>query len=345
VSLPQLEKLSQVGAFEPTPSREWLSVWHVPFDSLCNNQKSEQALDKASRAKKRVVIMGASGSGKSSMLAWAFRDEVAGLAPVRVRVAAEEHPVISKPGEFAAHLVETVARQARLLSNKEAKQLTAPPGQQTRTWAFKIGPPKWLLTGGVSREIVSVAERKPRSADQQIEIARAVMKTISSKGLVPVLVVDDADQWLSGGDDDKLVADFFSRVMRVMCENLPAAIVVAANYRYLSIPGYQAAQDLLSTEIDIPKVPLLGGMAKILEHRVEIATETRDRGALVTPGAQLADIMEDSAVETLAKIYRESKGSLRRTMGVAHRALGAACEDEADYITERQVRAAFAADL
>ncbi len=331
MSLPQLEKLRQVGAFDPTQPRERLSVWHVPFDTLCGDQRTERALYEAIRTNGRVVVMGGSGSGKSSMLAWTFREEVLDLALVRVPVSAEDPTVVGEPGRFAAHLVQTVARQARLLPKKDARRFLDSTKRESWTVAIRLGLPTWLATAGISAEIQSVAERLPRSAADQIEIASTLMKTISAKGLTPVLVVDDADLWLSGGDHDKLVNAFFTRVMRSMCDHLTVPIVVAAHRRYLELPGYQAARGVLGTRIDIPQIPLPGGVAKILAHRVRIATE-----------GQLADVMEDGAVAALAKVYEEGKGSLRYAMLVAQGALVAAWGDKADSITERQVTAAIA---
>ena len=326
-----LERARAAAAFEPTPPRQQLAAKHVPFDTLCGRQETEQALDRAVRAGGRVVIMGGSGSGKSSMLAWAFRDEAAGLAPVRVPVAAEDPQVVSQPGKFAAHAVATVAREARLLSKRETRQLQASTRQETRTLGVTLGPPAWLATGGISAEIETVADREPRSATEHIEMARNVMEMISAKGLQPVLVVDDADQWVNGGVEDDLVRGFFSRVIRAMCESLPAAIVVAADSRYVNLPGYQAAQNVLGTRIDIPKIPLPDGVARILEHRIRIAT-----------GGRLSDVMEESAVEAVSTVYEKHGGSLRFTMLVAHSALVAACEASVDLIAARHVNAAVA---
>jgi hypothetical protein len=331
VSRDLLDRARTAAAFEPTPPRQQLATKHVPFDTLCGRKETEQALYRAVWSGGRVVIMGGSGSGKSSMLAWAFRDEVDGLAPMRVPVAVEDPRVVSQPGEFAAHLVRTVERQAKLLSKREAKQLQASTRQETRTLGVTLGPPAWLVTGGISAEIETVAAREPRSATEHIERARNVMEMISAKGLQPVLVVDDADQWVNGGAEDDLVRGFFSRVIRAMCESLPAAIVVAADARYVNLRGYQAAQNVLGTRIDIPRIPLPGGVAKILEHRIRLAT-----------GGQLADVIEQGAIEAMSNVYEKHDGSLRFTMLVAQSALGAACEASAEAITERQINAAAA---
>ena len=331
MSLPQLEKLRQAGAFDPTQPREWLSVWHVPFDALCGDQRTERALHEAIRTNGRVVVMGGSGSGKSSMLAWTFREEVLDLALVRVPVSAEDPGAVGDPGKFAAHLVQTVARQAQLLPQRDAKRFLDFTMRESRTVAIRLGLPTWLATAGISAEIQSIAERMPRSAAEKIELARTLMETISANGRMPVLVVDDADQWLGGGSHDELVNAFFTRVMRSMCDYLAVPIVVAAHLRYLDLPGFRAARSVLGTRIDIPRIPLPGGIAEILAHRVRIATE-----------GQLEDVMEDGAVAALAKVYEQGKGSLRHTMIVAQGALVAAWGDKADSITERQVTAATA---
>ena len=63
-----LRLLADRYAFESSPTRRDLGALHVPFDELTRNGHTEARLDAAVRRREPVALIGASGSGKSSVI-------------------------------------------------------------------------------------------------------------------------------------------------------------------------------------------------------------------------------------------------------------------------------------
>ena len=55
--------------FESTPQRHNLAALHVPFDHLVGNERTEARLRGAVQRNESSAVIGASGSGKSSLIA------------------------------------------------------------------------------------------------------------------------------------------------------------------------------------------------------------------------------------------------------------------------------------
>lgn len=64
--------LRSEAAFDPTPLPEDLAALHVPFDQLLGDERVERGLRDAARAAERIAVVGAMGSGKSSVLSYAL---------------------------------------------------------------------------------------------------------------------------------------------------------------------------------------------------------------------------------------------------------------------------------
>lgn len=64
-----LTQLRERYVFESSPQRLTLGELHVPFDELVGDTRTETRLEGALRRNEPTAIIGASGSGKSSMQA------------------------------------------------------------------------------------------------------------------------------------------------------------------------------------------------------------------------------------------------------------------------------------
>jgi len=67
-----------------------------------------------------------------------------------------------------------------------------------------------------------------RSASEMLEVVHQMLATIHNDGLIPVLVFDDTDRWLSGSafaDHEALARSFFGLFLAALAE-LRSALVV-----------------------------------------------------------------------------------------------------------------------
>lgn len=69
MSLSRLLELDALRAFEATHRFEDLDLYHVPFDELTGRPDTEAVLARMAARAGRIAVLGASGSGKSSVMA------------------------------------------------------------------------------------------------------------------------------------------------------------------------------------------------------------------------------------------------------------------------------------
>lgn len=273
MSLELLAHLQREHAFDPTPLRENLGVYHVPFVELVGDAHPERTLLEACLRYERVALVGDSGAGKSSLTASVLGPLADGVAPVVVPVARETFEVVREPRAMFAHLASVIgayARDAELLDEKgrEAalRGVTAqrPVGRSGgRSGRFTIGWMGAQLGAELARQAGS-AESIDRSATEALETVHQMVEIIRAESLAPVLVFDDTDRWFTGSayvEPEPLFASFFGRVLpelffgRVLPElvELRCALVVAVHRRYLEDPVTQTAvRRTLDTPVEVP---------------------------------------------------------------------------------------------
>jgi hypothetical protein len=91
---------------------------------------------------------------------------------------------------------------------------------------------------------------------------RQILELFRSRGLTPVLVLDDTDRWLTAPwlpDNRQIRSAFFSTVPRLLAEELDTAAVIAVHPTYADDDAYRSARGFLSRTIGVPPVPLHGG--------------------------------------------------------------------------------------
>jgi energy-coupling factor transporter ATP-binding protein EcfA2 len=150
VTLEQLGEVETSRAFEATKRFDQLGYFHVPFDQLNGDDHTEAAFTRLVGNAERVAVVGASGCGKSSLIASVLGPLSVNLpdaiVPLRVPVAAEQDDVVIEPGSMARHIVLYATRwaSAELFSDEERpflnRQLLKQRGDQ-----FRAKPARFTL--------------------------------------------------------------------------------------------------------------------------------------------------------------------------------------------------------
>lgn len=321
-----IAKLRERHALDPRPLPTDLSAYHVPFDILNGDGRTEAALARAAVAMERVALIGDGGVGKSSVISHVFRLG-SGFAPVVVPVFDERAEVVSDPGAFAAHTVQVLARyaeQVELTAPMErdrylraiAERTHLPSTERGLRAGIKLAP--WIAQFDVGADLKRVtppAEIQP-SASQYVAALDDMIAVVKRTELTPVLIIDDSDRWLrldDGEPRNDVVEPFLARVLRMLADRA-IGFVVAVHRTYVGLAGYTSAveQGTLETFIDVPALGSRRALEALLEHRVRLHAAE----------AALADVFTDAALAELWAVYGGGAASqIRKTLQVAHGAL------------------------
>ena len=80
-----LATLRERYVFESSPQYHNLGVLHLPFDRLIGDERTEARLVGALRRNERSAVIGTTGCGKSSMMAYVLHPAADGIAPLLIR--------------------------------------------------------------------------------------------------------------------------------------------------------------------------------------------------------------------------------------------------------------------
>lgn len=343
-----LARLQEAHAFDPFPIREDLGVYHVPFSQLVDAATHiEQTLLDACRRFERAAVVGDSGTGKSSLTASVLGPLVEGVAPILIPVAAEPDEIVTEPRAMFAHIAAEIARfatDATALSSDDRESalgrltMQRPIGRVGRNLRLGAGWMGATVSADLSKQ-AGPSRSIERSASGTLEVVHQMLATIHNHDLVPILVFDDTDRWLSGSAltaHEALARSFFGRVLPALV-GLRCSLVVAVHPHYLADDAIRGnIERALEIRIDVPTLTTPHAIGEIVHSRVQAHLPA---GA----GEQLADVMTDDAVTRLFKLYHGGlRGELRGVLRTAHVALTDACDIGAEVITGRLIQAAFA---
>ena len=325
-----LELLADRFAFESSPNRHDLGVLHVPFDELTRPGQTEARLDAAVRRREPVALIGASGSGKSSVVTHVLGPLAEGVAPLFVPLAAMPSETIDTPSHLADHLLSTITRLAVLAAARIDQDLA--PGTTTVAKTRRVGGGVSLgwMKVEIARQVTHQTQLETRASfmDKTETIAQ-VLEIMADEDLQPVLVFDDTDRWLSD-ESARVVEGFFGEGVRWMLE-LPAALIVAVHPHYFRTFPQDHLLQYLDTRITIPRLENVAAIDAILRRRIEQYADVTD--------PDLLSVLCPDASAAILDVYMES-GSLRRALQVCHTALHDALSDSVPRITAHHILAA-----
>ena len=349
MSLRLLQQLQAEHAFDPSPIRHDLGVYHVPFDQLAPGTTPEERLAGAAERGERVAIVGRSGSGKSSLIQHVLGPAVPGIAPIPIPVFAEPAAVTSVQA-VAGLIIQTLVNHADLDDQARAEALGSASTRRVAQSTTRIGG---LTLGGgwmgigiqadVKRQVQSDTDL-PATAQATLEVVHQLLTIIQNDELMPVLVFDDTDRWFRNVGSIRrhqdLALAFFGTVLPEL-RQLPTGIVVAAHTNYLKdaeLAGHLRAS--IELRVNIPQPASATALGKVIHSRVIAHTSPDD----ATAAPPLKAIISPTAVDRLHELYKsESLGSLRDVIRTVHVAVTDACNGGFDTVSPELIDQAAAA--
>ena len=339
----QLEQLRARNALPHTLRYDQLAPYHVPFDTLTGNTKVEGELAHWLAHRGRVALIGCSGSGKSSALAWALANHAPeNLAALRIPIALADDETVQTTEGFARHVIRRIIATARPgqseaseLRDRAADTVRRRGGERRRT--RRVGIRTGVLSGELARELSQSSDEFEEQirAGEVVEGLQRLIELFRARDAEPLLVLEDTDTWIARPHDQlpaQLAEAFFARNVRMLASEIDCGFILAVHTSYLGLPAYQE----LAPRLERIHVPPLAhpqtDLERILARRLQLAELD------LAPD----DIFEPAALTVLANIY-EDQPDLRRTIATAATAVRLALEEpDLQRVAAAAVRAAAA---
>ena len=344
MTLARLKLLSDQYAFDATPRFDDAGVYHVPFESMSAGTPVERRFRDGALRGERIALIGDSGCGKTSLVSHILGPTAESVAPILVPVHSLEQDA-TKENLIADMIISQLIRLAQEIGYRttDTNDTIGQRRQATRvnrsSRGLSVHPPGWIARAGIAKQIErQITTTEPNTLVDKIEVIHQCLQPIHGDELMPVFVFDDTDRWTAAAEET-IVSGFFGNAIRWLAD-LQASVVVATHARYLesTIENFNLLM-FLDTKVELPRIPSVDQLARILHHRVQIHLGHTNGD---DPTWRLEDVVDSSAIEELYGQY-EDGSSLRRVIQLAHMALVETVDANKDTITGREIRAVIRA--
>ena len=273
------------GVFDPPVAFKDLATYHLDFAMLADTSPEADLRERAERQSGCCAVVGAGGSGKSSLIAAVAASLSATRFAVRVQ-GVSDAAALTREG-FALHIARETLRA-----------LDAPPpgGGPASAREFKAQVSATAREVIEERETLSVAQAIERLIDVSADLGRRIL-----------LVVEDTDVFMPPDPldrtEDERPRRFIDHVISYLARDFPASSMVAINTRY---------RDLIPpSTVATVTVPSLRpeAIGSLIEHYA------RHSGLHVTA----AEVAQPEALAYAAGRYAETL-DIRRTLELLHKA-------------------------
>ncbi|MCY4458106.1 MAG: hypothetical protein OXB90_09215 [Acidimicrobiaceae bacterium] len=340
MTLAWLKLLSDHYAFDATPQFNDVGIYHVPFESMSTGTPVERRFRDGALRGERIALIGDSGCGKTSLVSYVLGPTAESVAPILVPVHSLEHDA-TKENLIADMIISQLTRLAREIgypttdTNDTIGQRRHVTRVNRRSRGLSVQPPGWMASAGVAEQIEKqTTTTEPNTLADKIEVIHQCLQPIHRDGLMPVFVFDDTDRWTAAAEET-IVSGFFGNAIRWLAD-LQASVVVATHTRYLeSTTQNSNLLMFLDTKVELPRIPSVDQLARILHQRVQIHLGPTNGDDSTW---RLEDVVESSAIEELYRQY-ERGSSLRKVIQFAHMALVETVDANKDTITGREIQA------
>lgn len=334
MSRQQIADIATQEIFRPR-SRPWeLHELHVPFDALSHSSDYEdRAVNRLTRGT-CVAVLGQSGTGKSSVIAWLCDQLPDTHVALRIPITGVEDP--GSLGEVA-RLALSITLDEIVLDSKAQQELDAARADsetQSRTpvaVSAKLGGGTIPAEVGInSASLQDEFTRDRLDGDHFIALNGRLVPILAESGITPVFVFEDTEATVGASDDRHGAEAFFAGPLSAFVNQVGAPVLVAIQTHLIDD---SRAFDRLGPVMERLEIPLLDEHAR---HVVDSILERRL--ALGDFELELTAVFDVAALDELARFYAQSSGDLRRVLAAAHEAAEQAGSDQAELIALPHVK-------
>jgi len=169
-----LNTLFDAHAFDGSPLHVDMPAYHIPFDDR-GRTGVESGVVRAAHSSERLGVQGPIGCGKTSLLRYALDDPDGTVAPIWLSVAFDDDQVMLDMRRFAAHLVQSIVRDAQydeaLTADAVAALVELNRGRAGRNLRTTLGITHAALVCAVDRDAELI---------EAADVARAVMQQLDT---------------------------------------------------------------------------------------------------------------------------------------------------------------------
>lgn len=319
--------------------KPWLLAdLHVPLDELLpsDNRYEDLVIRRltSEELSYAVAIVGASGAGKSSLVAWVSARLPTTHVAIRIPVSALADP--TDTGEVLKLCLGTVL-DVIALDAGDREEIHIERAEARTVARAPIGIAGGKIGGGaIPVEVnIEVGSLRQEFVENKLdgEYLTGVLRVVAilvSQGSTPIFVFEDTEAIVGGSDFEARVEGFFAGPLRAFVREIDAPCLVAIQDHIAA--DYSSYREL-SASMEVIEIPRMGSeardaLARILSRRLEVS-EIR---------AELKEVFGDDALDGLVQFYDETGGDIRKTLAAAQAAAEEAAAMGAELVRASHVR-------
>jgi hypothetical protein len=335
MSLEHVADIARLQVFAASSKFIDLAANHVPFDELTQQPGFESTALEAIAADVSVGVIGAVGTGKSSLIA-----HVCGALPearvaLRVPIVGVDDPtsvsaVTAMTLSTALRAFEFEDYQREALERARADSTTVAPTDAGVSGGTLGGGP---IPASVNVQLGTLREQHETNklAGDRLSGLDRLLDILTYHEITPVLVLEDTEAAIGTRDDTNRIEGFFDGPVRALLREVQAPVLIAVQTRLAEADGFKA----LAPELRIIELHPFDGVGArdavraILQRRL-------DRNGLPFG---LVDAVGDDALDLLVAFYLEMDGSLRHMLAALQTAADHAVNASSERIRAPHVQA------
>jgi Cdc6-like AAA superfamily ATPase len=321
-------------AFAPTGKTWLMSARHIPFEDVVISGQFETKVAGRLNRGEAAVLIGASGSGKTSLATWVSGQLADHLVSVRLLVSALADP--ADVGEVMKLAIGTLLDIIELDASTREQVHIERADSRTSTRA-PTGVVGGRLGGGpipaqVNIEVGSLRQefRAEKLNGEYISALNRILAILADKGVQIIFVMDDAEAIVGSTDQAEKVEGLVGGAVRIFVEEIDAAFLLAIQPHLVEACVAYGRISASMLSVTLPRLD---------ERAPEALTSILSRCLDVAEIAfGLDEVLSPDALTGLVQFYDDTGGDLRKTLSAATYAVDDAADMNAIRVTDAHVR-------